>query len=55
MARTLIKRNRRAVGADVADAAIEKIDNDSKKKTNEKGGEENEKKTTRRKNTRTGK
>ena len=53
MARTLIKRNRRAVGADVADAAIEKIDNDSKKKTNEKGGEENEKKTTRRKNTRT--
>ena len=53
MSRTLIKRNRRAVGADVADAAIEKIDNDSKKKTNEKGGEENEKKTTRRKNTRT--
>ena len=54
MAKTLIKRNRRAVGTDVADAAIEKIEKDSKKKTNEEGGEENEKKTTtRRKNTRT--
>ena len=54
MAKALIEENRRAVGADVADAAIQKIDEDSKKKTKEKeGGEEDGKKTTRRKSTRT--
>ena len=54
MAKALIEENRRAVGADVADAAIKKIDEDSKKKTKEKeGGEEDGKKTTRRKSTRT--
>ena len=57
MAKALIEENKRSVGADVAEAAIEKIDNDSKKKkTKEKeGGEEDGKKTktTRRKSTRT--
>ena len=55
MAKALIEENKRAVGADVAEAAIEKIDKDSKKKTKEeKGGEEDGKKTktTRRKSTR---
>ena len=56
MAKALIEENKRSVGADVAEAAIEKIDNDSKKKkTKEKeGGEEDGKKTktTRRKSTR---
>ena len=56
MAKALIEENKRSVGADVAEAAIEKIDNDSKKKkTKEKeGGEGDGKKTktTRRKSTR---
>lgn len=54
MAKALIEENKRSVGADVANAAIEKIDEDSKK-TKEKGGEEDGKKTktTRRKSTRT--
>ena len=55
MAKELIEENKRSVGADVAEAAIEKIDKDSKKKTKEKeGGEEDGKKakTTRRKSTR---
>lgn len=55
MAKALIEENKRSVGADVAEAAIEKIDNDSKKRTKEKeGGEEDGKKTktTRRKSTR---
>ena len=56
MAKALIEENKRSVGADVAEAAIEKIDKDSKKRTKEKeGGEEDGKKTktTRRKSTRT--
>ena len=56
MAKALIEENKRAVGADIAEAAIEKIDEDSKKKTKEKeGGEDDGKKTktTRRKSTRT--
>ena len=56
MAKALIEENKRSVGADIADAAIEKIDKDSKKKTKEKkGGEEDGKKTktTRRNTTRT--
>ncbi len=56
MAKALIEENKRSVGADVAEAAVEKIDKDSKKKTKEKeGGEEDGKKTktTRRKSTRT--
>ena len=56
MAKALIEENKRSVGADVAEAAIEKIDNDSKKKkTKEKElGEEDGKKTktTRRRSTR---
>ena len=55
MAKALIEENKRSVGSDVAEAAIEKIDNDSKKRTKEKeGGEEDGKKTktTRRKSTR---
>ena len=55
MAKALIEENKRSVGADVAEAAIEKIDNDSKKRTKEKeGGEDDGKKTktTRRKSTR---
>ena len=55
MAKALIEENKRSVGADVAEAAIEKIDNDSKKRTKEKeGGEEDVKKTKtkRRKSTR---
>ena len=55
MAKALIEENKRSVGADVAETAIEKIDNDSKKRTKEKeGGEEDGKKTktTRRKSTR---
>ena len=55
MAKALIEENKRAVGADVAEAAIEKIDKDSKKKTKEeKGGEEDGKKTktTKKKSTR---
>lgn len=56
MAKALIEENKRSVGADVVEAAVEKIDKDSKKKTKEKeGGEEDGKKTktTRRKSTRT--
>lgn len=56
MAKALIEENKRAVGAEVAEAAIEKIDEDIKNKTKEKeGGEEDGKKTktTRRKTTRT--
>ena len=56
MAKALIEENKRSVGADVAEAAIEKIDNDSKKKKikEKEGGEEDGKKTktTRRKSTR---
>ncbi len=55
MAKALIEENKRSVGADVAEAAIEKIDNDSKNRTKEKeGGEDDGKKTktTRRKSTR---
>ncbi len=46
MAKALIEENKRSLGKDVAESAIEKIDNDSKKKTKEKeGGEEDGKKT----------
>lgn len=46
MAKALIEENKRSLGNDVAESAIEKIDNDSKKKTKEKeGGEEDGKKT----------
>lgn len=52
MAMALIEENRRSIGEDIANDAIEKIEKDSKK-TNEKGGEEDGKKTktTRRKST----
>ncbi len=54
MAMALIEENKRTVGEDVANQAIEKIEKDSKK-TKDKGGEENgqKTKTTRRKTTRT--
>ena len=46
MAKALIEENKRSLGNDVAESAVEKIDNDSKKKTKEKeGGEEDGKKT----------
>ena len=46
MAKALIEENKRSLGKDVAESAIEKIDNDSKKKTKEKeGGEQDGKKT----------
>ena len=46
MAKALIEENKKSLGKDVAESAIEKIDNDSKKKTKEKeGGEEDGKKT----------
>lgn len=46
MAKALIEENKRSLGKDVAESAIEKIDNDSKKKTKEKeGGEDDGKKT----------
>lgn len=58
MAMALIEENKRALGNDIANQAIEKIENDSierelEKKTKEKGGEEDGKKTktTRRKST----
>ena len=55
MAMALIEENKRSVGEDIANQAIEKIEKDSKKKTKEKGGEGDEQKTktTRRKTTRT--
>ena len=46
MAKALIEENKRSLGNDVAESAVEKIDNDSKKKTKEKeGGEDDGKKT----------
>lgn len=46
MAMALIEENKRSLGEDVANSAINKIENDSKKKTKEKeGGEEDGKKT----------
>lgn len=54
LAKDLIKENKRSIGEDTAEAAIEKIDKDSKKKTKEGGEEDGKKtKTTRRKSTRT--
>ena len=57
MAKALIEENKRSIGQDVAEEAIEKIDKDSKKKETkeEKGGDKDgeETKTTRRKSTRT--
>ncbi len=54
MAKALIEENKRSIGEDTAEAAIEKIDKDSKKKTKEGGEEDGKKtKTTRRKSTRT--
>ena len=53
MAKALIEENKRSIGEDTAEAAIEKIDKDSKKKTKEGGEEDGKKtKTTRRKSTR---
>lgn len=54
MAKSLINENKRAVGNEIADAAIEKIEKDSKKKTKDKeGGDKDvkEEKTTRRRKT----
>ena len=46
MAEVLIAENKRTVGEDIADKAIEKIKDDRKKKTEEKkGGDNNEQKT----------
>lgn len=45
MAMALIEENKRSIGGDIADLAIDKIEKDSKKKTKEKGGEEDGKKT----------
>lgn len=45
MAMALIEENKRSIGADIAESAIDKIENDSKNKTKEKGGEEDGKKT----------
>ena len=57
MAKALIEENKRSIGQDVAEEAIEKIDKDSKKKEpkEEKGGDKDgeKTKTTRRKSTRT--
>lgn len=57
MAKALIEENKRSIGQDVAEEAIEKIDKDSKKKETkeEKGGDKDgeKTKTTRRKSTRT--
>ena len=57
MAKALIEENKRSIGQDVAEEAIEKIDKDSKKKETkeEKGGDKDGEKTkkTRRKSTRT--
>ena len=44
-AKILIEDNKKAIGEDVKNIAIEKIDEQSKEKTKEKGGEENEQKT----------
>ncbi len=44
-AKILIEDNKKAIGEDVKNIAIEKIDKQSKEKTKEKGGEENEQKT----------
>lgn len=52
MAMALIEENKRALGEDITNQAIEKIQKDSEKRTKEKGGEEDGKKTkTRRKAT----
>ena len=58
MAKSLINENKRAVGEEVAEAAIDKIDKDSKKNTKtkeggEKDGKEEKTTTRRRKTTRT--
>ena len=58
MAKSLINENKIAVGEEVAEAAIDKIDKDSKKKTKtkeggEKDGKEEKTTTRRRKTTRT--
>ena len=46
MAKALIEENKKSLGKDIADAAIDKIEKDSKKETEEKeGGEEDGKKT----------
>lgn len=44
-AKILIEDNKKAIGEDVKNIAIEKIDKQSKEKTKEEGGEENEQKT----------
>lgn len=44
-AKILIEDNKKAIGEDVKNIAIEKIDKQSKEKTKEEGGEENEPKT----------
>ena len=53
MAMALIEENKRSIGEEVAEQAIEKIQKDSKKQTKEKGGEKDEQKakTTRRRTT----
>ncbi len=45
MAMALIEENKRSIGEEVAEQAIEKIQKDSKKQTKEKGGEKDEQKT----------
>ena len=44
-AKILIEDNKKAIGEDVKNIAIEKIDKQSKERTKEEGGEENEQKT----------
>ena len=44
MAMALIEENKRSIGEEVAEQAIEKIQKDSKKQTKEKGGEKDEQK-----------
>ena len=53
MAMALIEENKRSIGEDIANSAIEKIEKDSQKTKEEEGGEEDGKKTktTRRKST----
>lgn len=45
MAMALIEENKRSIGEEVANQAIEKIEKDGKKATKEKGGEKDEQKT----------
>ena len=54
-AKILIEDNKRAIGEDIKNIAIEKIDNEKIKRTKEEGGmkDEQKTKTTRRKTTRT--